>query len=269
MRNTAPTTIEGWEENRMNDWNRGSGRALVRVQVGLAVAIGLALFSGCASPDEKVALSRFTHAETSRFEMPDAKAPSSKAPPRIDGNATIDDYVHYAFLHNPGLTAAFRRWKAAIERIPQARSLDDPALTYEYSLDQKDFLYRFEVSQMIPGIGKLGLRERKALAEAEAAAHDFEAARLMLYGEVVTSFYEYDFLRKAIALTDDNIKLLADMENVVLAKYKTGTASFADLTKVQVEMDRLKNELATLNNERSARSAKLASLLLKVIAWAR
>jgi outer membrane protein TolC len=228
----------------------------------MAVAAAIALLTGCASPGEKMAVNQYAGAETRRFEMPDAQAAApKKAPPRIDGSATVDDYVRYAFLNNPGLTASFRRWKAAIERIPQARSLDDPALTYEYSLDQKDFLHRFAVSQMIPGIGKLDFRGRKSLAEAEAASHEFEAARLMLYGEVVTSFYEYDFLRRAAAVTEENSRLLADMENVVQAKYKTGAASFADLIKVQVELDRLKNELATLNDERSARSAKLASLL--------
>ncbi len=240
---------------------RESRAALVRVPVALAVGIGLALSSGCASPGEKSVINRYVQAETNRFEIPDANTREPKDPPRLDGNATIGDYVRYAFRHNPGLTAAFRRWKAAIERIPQARSLDDPTLTYESSLNRKDVSHRFAVSQMIPAIGKLGLRERKALAEAEAAFHDFEAARLMLFGEIMTALHEYDFLRRATRVTEENIKLLADLEGVVQAMYKTGSAGFADVVKVQVEVDRLKNERATLGDERSARSAKLASLL--------
>ncbi len=243
----------------MNDWNGRSAGALFRVQMAMAVAIGLA--GGCASPREKAAFTRYAQTETSRFERPAAETEDSKAPARIDEHATLDDYLRYAFLHNPKLTAAFRRWKVALERIPQARALDDPSLTYEYSLDQKDFLHRFEVSQMIPGFGKLGLRGRRALAEAEAASHELEAVRLALYGEVVTSFYEYDFLRRATEITEENCRLLADMVGVVEAMYTAGSVGFSDLVKAQVELDRLKNELATLRDERAARSAKLASLL--------
>ncbi|MBM4143627.1 MAG: TolC family protein [Lentisphaerae bacterium] len=245
----------------MTESDNGRGGARSRVKATLAVAAGLAVLSGCASPGEKDALRRYAQAETSRFEMPDAPAPVLKEPPRIDGNATIDDYVRYAFLNNPGLKAAFRRWRAALDRIPQARFLDDPAFTYEYSLDRRDFLHRFAATQTIPGVGKLGLRAREKLAEAEAAAHEFEAARLTLYGETVTAFHEYDYLRRATGVTEENRRLLADLESVVQAKYKAGSAGFADLVKVQVELDRLNNELATLSDERSARSAELASLL--------
>lgn len=245
----------------MNHNAHGKRCAWRPVRSGATVVMGLVLLNGCASPGEKSALRAYSQSETSRFEIPEAPASAPKTSPRIDGNATIDDYVHYAFLHNPGLTAAFRRWKAALERIPQTRSLDDPTLAYEYSLDQKDFLHRFEVSQMIPGVGKLRLRGQKALAEAEAASHDFESARLTLYGQIVTAFHEYDFLRRATVVTEENRRLLTDVESVVQAMYKTGSARFADLVKAQVEVDRLKNDLATLGDERAARSAKLASLL--------
>ncbi|MGQ9662814.1 MAG: TolC family protein [Kiritimatiellia bacterium] len=159
-----------------------------------------------------------------------------------------------------------KRWKATIERIPQTRSLDEPTLAYEYSLDQKDFSHRFEISQMIPGPGKLGLRAKAALAEAEAVFHEYEAARLALFSQVATAFHEYNYLRRAIEVTEEQVSLLTELEQALRARYATGTEGFADLIKIQVERDRINNDLATLVDERAARSAKLAALL-NLPAW--
>ncbi len=73
--------------------------------------------------------------------------------PRLDGNSTLDDYLHYAFSHNPGLRAAFDRWKAALDRIPQARFLDDPTLSFEYFVEQSDTRYQASLTQMFPAFG--------------------------------------------------------------------------------------------------------------------
>lgn len=175
------------------------------------------------------------------------------------GNATVDDYLNYALLHHPGLKAAFQRWKAAQERIPQARSLEDPQMTYEYFLQQKDLRQQLTVTQMFPGFGKRGWREREAVAEAEAAMHEFEAARLAVYDGVSRAYYEYRFLGRAIAVMRENQELLADLEKAVRTRYETGGALFSDLTKAQVEKDKVSNELASMLDERRVMSDKLAA----------
>ena len=38
----------------------------------------------------------------------------------------LQDFLRVAALNNPGLEAAFDRWKAALERLPQVRALPDP-----------------------------------------------------------------------------------------------------------------------------------------------
>ncbi len=46
--------------------------------------------------------------------------------PVLGESATIDDYLRYAALNNPGLEAAFLRWQAAVEG---AGTLPDPRFT--------------------------------------------------------------------------------------------------------------------------------------------
>lgn len=209
------------------------------------------IIAGCVSVREQAVFDRYDQVSAAVYH-------SSNTTNSID---SLDDYLQIAFSNNPGLRAAFDEWKAALERIPQARSLDDPDLTFEYFVEQMDTRYRVGLTQMFPAFGKLALRDKQAAAEAEAAMHEFEAKRVMLFDRIVKAFYEYYYLSRAIAVTDENYQLLADLESVVTTQYKAGLSSFSALIKVQVEKDRLSNELATLRHERGSRSAGLSALL--------
>lgn len=222
---------------------------------GVTICAMTLMLAGCASTREKLAIEKYSEVLAATY----ADVVSTADPP--GENSTFDDYANLAFRRNPGLKAAFQRWKAALERIPQARALDDPELTYERSLDEVDFVQRLAVSQAIPGFGKLGLRERKAVAEAEAAMHEFEAMKLDAFFKIVQTFHEYWYLGRATAVTDENVRLLEDIEKVVRVGYEAGSAQFSELIKIQVETDRMKNELASLRDERRAGSAALAAVL--------
>ena len=55
--------------------------------------------------------------------------------PALDEQSGLEDYLTYAALNNPRLEAAFHRWKAALERVPQAESLPDPRFSYRYYIE--------------------------------------------------------------------------------------------------------------------------------------
>lgn len=222
----------------------------------LLLAAGLFL-TGCASVSEQALHHKYNETLNSTYKTSN----DSNTAVSFDGNSTFDDYLKYAFTHNPKLRGAFERWTAALERIPQARSLDDPTLSFDYFLNQMDTRYQVSLTQMFPAFGKLALRDELAAAEAEAAMHDFEAVRAMLFDRVVKAFNEYHYLSRATAVTDENYQLLTDLEAVVETRYKAGVVPFSGLIKVQVEKDRLANELATMRDERGSRSTALAALL--------
>lgn len=227
------------------------------LQVASLLLVSAAFLSGCASVRERELDARYRDTQRAFYEISD----TAQSEHKFDGNSALDDYLRYAFSHSPGLRAAFDRWRAALERIPQARSLDDPTVSFEYFIEQMDARYQASLTQMFPAFGKLVLREKRAAAEAEAAMHIFEAERLMLFDRVVKAFYEYHYLSRATHVTDENHQLLSDLEQVVTTRYKAGLAPFSDLIKTQVEKDRLANELGTLRDERASRSAGLAALL--------
>ena len=56
--------------------------------------------------------------------------------PELDESAAPADYLTYAALNNPGLEAAFQRWQAAVERVPQVEAMPDPRFTYGYYIEE-------------------------------------------------------------------------------------------------------------------------------------
>ncbi len=100
--------------------------------------------------------------------------PAPQPLPELDENATIHNYLTYALAHNPGLKSAFDRWRAALEKVPQAKSLPDPSLSYGYFIENIETRvgpqrHRLELMQKFPFFGKLGLRGEMALAAAKTS----------------------------------------------------------------------------------------------------
>jgi hypothetical protein len=56
--------------------------------------------------------------------------------PELTGSSGVSDYLAYAALNNAGLQAAFDRWKAALERVPQVKALPDPRFNYRYFIEE-------------------------------------------------------------------------------------------------------------------------------------
>ncbi|UCE48268.1 MAG: TolC family protein, partial [Phycisphaerales bacterium] len=104
--------------------------------------------------------------------IPSARSAQEAGEP--DNLQTLSEYLRYAALNNAGLKAAFEQWKAAIEEVPQARSLPDPRFTYGHFIEEVETRVgpqrnRFGISQTFPWFGKIEARTRAAGASAEAA----------------------------------------------------------------------------------------------------
>jgi outer membrane protein TolC len=212
---------------------------------------GVILTTGCVSTNPPVA---------GRHGTPVPGQTDAKAAVPAE-NSTIDDYLNYALQNNRGLRASGAGWQSATKRIKQARSLDDPTLSFNYMLEQRDMQYGVGLTQVIPGFGKLGLRKNVATARAAAAKHDHAAVRLEVFEHVIKSFYNYHYLERAMAITDENIALLSQLESVLLTRHKTAKARYSDVLKVQVEKDRLLDQRASLKDMRPVISAELCALL--------
>jgi outer membrane protein, heavy metal efflux system len=186
--------------------------------------------------------------------------------PDLPENAAFEDYVHYAIRHNPGLEAAFYRWRAALERVPQVRALPDPQVSFGILIDEVDrsaeyMGERYSISQMFPWFGKLDLRGDIALKEAYAESGRFEALRLQLIEQVGQAYFEYAYLHQAIAIARENLGLLTQLETVSRALFRAGTVSLVDINRAQVEIGRLEDQVNSLEDLLGVAAAELNAVL--------
>lgn len=173
--------------------------------------------------------------------------------PTLDESAQLADYLAHAALRNPGLEAAFNRWKAALERVPQVRALPDPRFTYRYYIQEVEtrvgpMQQAFGLAQTFPWFGKLELRGDVASEDAEVARQEYEARKLRLFYEVKDAYYELYYLGRAIDVVQENFDLVGYLESVARARYKTAAAGHPDVIRAQVELGKLEDQLNSLRD---------------------
>lgn len=188
-------------------------------------------------------------------------APPVDAPAFFAGNDELRDYLLEAAERHPGLKALHEEWLAALERIPQARALEDPMFTYKQFVqsDMKEFAVMFE--QSFPWFGTLRLRGEKAAAEAEAARWRMYAERNRIFAAVKKAYFEYAYLGEQIRVTEEQIEIIEFTEEIVHAKYSLGLAAQDDLLRIQNERDTVADMRAQMLQMQPALAAKLNEAL--------
>jgi len=239
--------------------------ARVRVWMWTALSVAVLLW-GCASEQEREAFQAWRSVEASTYGSQEADLQSGPRGPALDEGSTLSDYLAYAALNNPGLEAAFDRWKAAVERIPQARSLPDPRFNYAYFIQEVETRvgpqrHKFGVAQTFPWLAKLSLRADVAVEAANAERAKYEAAKLKLFYNVRDVYYEYYYLMRAIGVTEESKQLLKHFEDVARIKYRAAAAGHADVIKAQVELGKIENRLSSLSDMRKPTIARLNATL--------
>jgi outer membrane protein TolC len=184
-------------------------------------------------------------------------------PPPADVNTpqTLSEYLRYAALHNAGLKAAFEEWKAALEQVPQAKTLPDPTFTYGYFIEQLQTRQQAGIMQMFPWFGKIEARTDAAAAAAKAAQKRYEAKELQLFFEVKDAFYEYLYLASAIQIAGENLELARHFEEIARTKYLIATGTHPDVIRAQIRVAELQYKLSALERGRDPNMARLNAAL--------
>jgi len=194
----------------------------------------------------------------------------SQQPSDTNNLQTLQNYLRFASLNNAELKAKFHQWKAAIEQIPQAKSLPDPKFTYGYFIEEVETKVgpqrqKFEIMQTFPWFGVIEARADRAAAKAKAAHKRYEAKKLELFQQVKYAFYEYAYLAEAIEITKQNLELITHFEEIARSRYTTAITSHPDIIRAQIELAVLEDRLESLKELRPAITAKLNSILNRPI----
>ncbi|MCK5175524.1 MAG: TolC family protein, partial [Planctomycetes bacterium] len=236
------------------------------------ILIASLYFSGCASQPNKAdstlppSYKPAINASAAKLARRPEKAETQSKLPELNESATLQDYLAYAALSNPGLEAAFNRFKAALEEVPQAKALPDPRFNYQYFIQEVETRVgpqrqSYGIAQMFPWFGKLDLKGDIAAQAANAARQRYEAAKLKLFFEVKDAYYEYYYLEKSIAVTKENVNLIKHLESVARSRYEAGAAAHPDVIRAQVELGKVDDRHRTLIDLRRPIVARLNAAL--------
>lgn len=189
----------------------------------------------------------------------------SSSPP-LSESSGVSDYLELAMSHNPGLKEAFHRWQGALEQEDQVRSLPDPRLAYHYFIEEIETRVGaqrqiVEYSQTFPWFGKLEIAGQGAQHGGSVEEHRYESARRQLVWDVKQAYYEFYYLARSVAITEENVQLLRHLESVVRTRYKGNVGSHPDLIRVQIELGTLEDRLRMLTDLHQPAAAHLNAVM--------
>jgi outer membrane protein TolC len=190
---------------------------------------------------------------------------ASPVEPDLPAGASLEQTITFALANNPGVHAAEARWRAAIAKVPQARGWPDPKLNYGYFAENVETRvgpqeHRIGVTQPLPWFGKLRAAGDVASAEAAAVLADFAAAQLEVVRDVKSAWFELAWLNEAQRITADNTQLVKQLEAVAQTRLRAG-GDLGAVTKAQVELGRLEDRFASLDDLREPLGARLNAVL--------
>ncbi len=181
--------------------------------------------------------------------------------PALDSNATLATFLTYAMLNQPRVEMAYYEYAAQIERITLARSLSDPRFTFQMDVTNV-------ISTIMPGLmidipwpTKLTARADVAAAVSRTRYFDYENAVLQTAFEVKRPYYQLHFLNERIRLNRKMLILMSQVEEIARAQDEAGKVTLQDVLRAQIEQERLKNDIANLEDSRNPLMSKLKTAL--------
>lgn len=201
--------------------------------------------------------------------------PERRDPPVVENPSTpvsLRNAVALALLQNPALAAFAWESRAREARILQAGRRINPTL----DLTSQDFgatrvpgtdgdqpvqpQTTLQLSQLIELGGKRTARQRLAETNRDLAQWDYEAARIDVITEVSRAFTDVLAAQETLALTDETIRLVTQVQENVAARVAAGVVSPIEETRATVALGAVRAEAARARRTLDASRTRLALL---------
>ncbi len=200
---------------------------------------------------------------------------ANEVKPAALGTVSLQSLVAEALEQNPEIRAMRRGFDMMRARIPQAKALPEPTLSYGYA-GNAAFVPPFDIqkgdpasarilsfTQEVPYPGKLAIKGKMANVEAEVEWWNYEQARLNVVAEVKDAYFDLFYLYKAIETVTKNRELVEKFARIAEAGYSAGKGVQQDALKAQVEISKLTDQLTVLEQRRQTAEARINSLLFR------
>ena len=179
---------------------------------------------------------------------------------------TLEDYLQIAAENNPDLKATYAEFEAALQEVPQVKSLPDPSLTMsafgrmvETRLGPQEA--RFSLMQMFPWFGTLEAQANVAELMAEAKFQAFLQARNELFFEVSSQYYDLYELEQQLKYQQEDLEILQNYKDLSLAKVSAGNGALSDVLQADIRRNETVTAVELLKLKKQPMLAEFNALL--------
>ena len=181
--------------------------------------------------------------------------------PRLDLSGLIRELE----AANPEIKAARQRWESAKAVVPQVQTLPDPRLQLGYQrmpmVPPVVVGVMYGIGQEVPFPGKLKLKGEVAQREAERLEQEYLFTRLRSVAVLKQAYFDLHLVHQSIEIVEKNKALLTQFEKTAKARYSVGQAAQQDVFRAQVEISRVLDRLAVLDQQKESLHAAINRLL--------
>ncbi len=187
------------------------------------------------------------------------------------GMATVnaqspESLIQEAVTNNLELKILEKEYFTALEKAPQVSQLPDPEvgvgafpLPVETRLGPQ--IIRIGATQMLPWKGILDSKKELELAKAKTLYERIGASTLDLSYQIKQAWYSLYEIEQSQAIIQRNLGILESLDRLALAKIESGKATGADVLRVQLKIEELKQELAILEAAKAKPTTTINQLL--------
>jgi outer membrane protein TolC len=181
--------------------------------------------------------------------------------PRLDLSGLIRELE----AANPEIKAARQRWESAKAVVPQVQTLPDPRLQLGYQrmpmVPPVVEGVMYGIGQEVPFPGKLKLKGEVAQREAERLEQEYLFTRLRSVAVLKQAYFDLHLVHQSIEIVEKNKALLTQFEKTAKARYSVGQAAQQDVFRAQVEISRVLDRLAVLDQQQESLHAAINRLV--------
>jgi cobalt-zinc-cadmium efflux system outer membrane protein len=179
---------------------------------------------------------------------------------------TLEEYFQIAAENNPELKAKYKRAEAAMQKVPQVSSLQDPTFSFGFFISPVETRVgpqraKFSLTQMFPWFGTLKAQGNVAALNAEAQFQEFIDAKNKLYYKVAAAYYPLLELYQIEILEEENKEILETLKTIANSKYENGRGTMVDLLRVDMMIDEVKTNLHILESKKKPLKTTFNKLL--------
>ena len=156
--------------------------------------------------------------------------------------------------NNLELKAQFKAFEAQLEGVTQAKSWQDPNLSFGYFISPIETrvgpqIARFSLTQMLPWFGTYKAKGDIAAFRAEAEYETFQDQKLKLFLEVAKIYYDLAAIRRIAELETEQLEILKDLKSITESNYENNKVNLVDVLRVELQIEEQLSVIETLKDQ--------------------